>query len=85
MVMSRDKRRALRLLAAAPNGATEAIMLAHGFTVEMLGRLVLDGHATASATTNVPIVVPSATLLHAPAVDYRVYGCSRHYGSDRWQ
>jgi hypothetical protein len=48
MVMSRDKRRALRLLAAAPNGATEAIMLAHGFTVEMLGRLVLDGHATAT-------------------------------------
>jgi hypothetical protein len=29
MAMSRDQRRALRLLAAAPNGATEAIMLAH--------------------------------------------------------
>jgi hypothetical protein len=26
----------------------EAIMLAHGFTVETLGRLVLDGHATAT-------------------------------------
>jgi hypothetical protein len=48
MVMSRDKRRALRLLAAAPNGATEAIMLAHGFTVEMLGRLVMDEQATAT-------------------------------------
>jgi len=31
-----DQRRAFRLLAAAPNGATEAIMLAHGFTIEML-------------------------------------------------
>jgi hypothetical protein len=39
MAMSRDQYRALRLLAAAPNGATEAIMLAHGFTVETLGRL----------------------------------------------
>jgi hypothetical protein len=48
MAMSRDKRRALRLLAAAPNGATEAIMLAHGFTVETLRRLVLDGQATAT-------------------------------------
>jgi hypothetical protein len=48
MAMSAERLRALRLLAAAPNGATEAIMLAHGFTVEMLGRLVLDGHATAT-------------------------------------
>jgi hypothetical protein len=36
------------LLADSPLGATEAIMLAHGFTVETLGRLVLDGHATAT-------------------------------------
>jgi hypothetical protein len=39
MAMSRDQRRALRLLAAAPNGATEATMLAHGFTIEMLDAL----------------------------------------------
>jgi hypothetical protein len=41
------QRRALRLLAAAPNGATEAIMLAHGFTIGMLDALVRDGLATA--------------------------------------
>jgi hypothetical protein len=43
-----DQRRALRVLAGSPHGCTEAIMLAHGFTVETLGRLVLDGHATAT-------------------------------------
>jgi hypothetical protein len=40
--------RALRLLAGSPHGCTEAIMLAHGFTTEILGRLVLDGLATAT-------------------------------------
>jgi hypothetical protein len=39
------------LLAAAPNGATEAIMLAHGFTIEMLTVLVRDGLATATPET----------------------------------
>jgi hypothetical protein len=43
-----EQNRALRLLAGSPVGYTEAIMLAHGFTVETLGRLVLDGHATAT-------------------------------------
>jgi hypothetical protein len=46
-----EQHRALRLLAAAPNGATEAIMLAHGFTVEILERLVLDGLATTTLGT----------------------------------
>jgi hypothetical protein len=36
MALNCDQRRALRSLADAPNGATEAIMLAHGFSVEML-------------------------------------------------
>jgi hypothetical protein len=31
-----SRRRALELLAAAPDGRTEGIMLAHGFTVELL-------------------------------------------------
>jgi hypothetical protein len=31
-----DSRRALELLAASPDGCTEALMLAHGFTVELL-------------------------------------------------
>jgi hypothetical protein len=47
MAMSRDQRRALRLLAGSPLGVTEAIMLAHGFTIEMLDALVRDGLATA--------------------------------------
>jgi hypothetical protein len=47
MVLNRDRHRALRLLAAAPNGATEAIMLAHGFTISLPDDLVLRGLATA--------------------------------------
>jgi hypothetical protein len=38
-----EQRRALRLLARHPNGCTEAIMLAHGFTIDMLGELAAGG------------------------------------------
>jgi hypothetical protein len=34
------RRRALELLAASPDGATEAIMFAHGFTIDLLVELV---------------------------------------------
>ena len=44
-----DRRRALELLAASPGGCTEAIMLAHGFTVYQLAELVRAGLATATA------------------------------------
>jgi hypothetical protein len=37
----------LQLLARSPTGCTETLMLAHGFSAEMLGRLVLDGLASA--------------------------------------
>src|ERR1700681_1671711 len=47
MAVSGEQRRALRLLAGAPLGATEAIMLAHGITNTMLAALVQDGLATA--------------------------------------
>jgi hypothetical protein len=43
------RRRALELLAGSHDGATEAIMLAHGFTIEMLVDLVRAGLATAKA------------------------------------
>jgi len=33
-----DRRRALELLAASPEGCTEAIMLAHGFSLRLDGR-----------------------------------------------
>jgi hypothetical protein len=45
--LSADRRRALKVLAASPNGCTEALMLAHGFKLELLGDLILDGLATA--------------------------------------
>jgi hypothetical protein len=58
--------RALRLLAGSPLGCTEAIMLAHGFEVETLGRLVLDGFATATPGTvnaaRLPIKVKWLTI-----------------------
>jgi hypothetical protein len=44
-----DRRRALELLAASPDGCSEAIMIAHGFTVEQLVKLVHTGLATAKA------------------------------------
>jgi hypothetical protein len=44
-----DRRRALELLAASRDGATEAIMRAHGFTGEQMVELVRDGLASATA------------------------------------
>ena len=43
-----NRRRALELLAGSRDGATEAIMLAHGFTVELLVELIRAGLATAT-------------------------------------
>ena len=42
-MVGNPRRRALELLAASPDGCTEAIMLAHGFTVEMLVELIRAG------------------------------------------
>jgi hypothetical protein len=47
--VSADRRRALALLAASPDGCTEAIMLAHGFTVELMVGLIRARLATAKA------------------------------------
>jgi hypothetical protein len=44
-----DRRRALELLAASSDGCSEAIMLAHGFTIEQMVELVRAGLATATA------------------------------------
>jgi hypothetical protein len=43
-----DRRRALELLAASHDGVTEAIMRAHGFTVEQMVELVRSGLASAT-------------------------------------
>ena len=49
--MTRDERRALRLLASEAHGVTEALMLAHGFRREMLAGLVLAGLVTVVTET----------------------------------
>jgi hypothetical protein len=41
------RRRALELLAASRDGCTEAIMLAHGFSIDLMVELVNAGLATA--------------------------------------
>jgi hypothetical protein len=41
-----ERRRARELLAASPDGCSEAIMLAHGFTVDFLVELIRTGMAT---------------------------------------
>ena len=43
-----DQRRALELLAGNPYGLTEAVLQAHGFTIELLVDLIRDGLASAA-------------------------------------
>jgi hypothetical protein len=44
-----DRRRALELLASCRDGCSEAIMRAHGFSIDMMVELVNAGLATATA------------------------------------
>jgi hypothetical protein len=44
-----DERRMLALLAASDDGCTEAILLAHGFAVDLIDGIVSAGLATATA------------------------------------
>jgi hypothetical protein len=44
-----DRRRALELLASCRDGCTEAIMMAHGFSIEQMVELVRAGVASATA------------------------------------
>jgi hypothetical protein len=45
-LLNSERHRALRVLEKAPNGCTEALMLAHRFTAELLDRMVAEGVAT---------------------------------------
>jgi hypothetical protein len=63
--MRAERHRALRLLAGSPLGVTEAIMLAHGFTNELLDALVRDGLATATPETVRPIEVVRVQITDA--------------------
>jgi hypothetical protein len=44
--VSHEQRRALKKLAGSPRGLTEHLLMAHGFSVEMLSGLVLAELAT---------------------------------------
>jgi len=46
-----ERRGALGILADAPHGLTEGLMLAHGLTVETIASLVRDGLATTRPET----------------------------------
>ena len=59
-----SRRRALELLASCPDGCTEAILLAHGFTLKFIVELVGAGLATAQSEH----VVASARAFEAPRV-----------------
>jgi len=54
----RDQRRALRELASAPEGMTEALMLAHGFPLPLLVDLCIAGLAIATPERMVAGVRP---------------------------
>ena len=66
---SATRRRALELLAASRDGCTEATMVAHGFTIEMMVDLVCDGLASAHVervvADNHTIEVACAKITHA--------------------
>jgi hypothetical protein len=52
MRLSREQRRALKMLADAPRGVGEEVLvIAHGFSAEMLAGLVLAGLATVVTET----------------------------------
>jgi hypothetical protein len=69
-----------------PLGVTEAIMLAHGFTIEMLTVLVRDGWATATpeivhaAPAYAPAAASSAPTPGRTGGSKAVAGCSRSAG-----
>ena len=58
---SREQRRTLQVLADAPRGISEEVLVvAHGFLAEMLDGLVLAGFATVAAETRT--VGPGVTI-----------------------
>jgi hypothetical protein len=62
MRLSREQRRALKTLANTPRGVSEEVLvIAHGFSAETLGGLVLAGLAT--------VVTETKTVLRGLTVD----------------
>jgi len=56
-----DRRRALELLAASPDGCTEALMIAHGFTIEQIVFVLLHSGRTHARGLDISFVHSSAT------------------------
>jgi hypothetical protein len=62
MRLSREQRRALKMLADAPRGVSEEVLvIAHGFSAETLTGLVLTGLAT--------VVIETKTVLRGLTID----------------
>jgi hypothetical protein len=62
MRLSREQRRALKMLADAPRGVSEEVLvIAHGFSAETLGGLVLAGLAM--------VVTETKTVLRGLTID----------------
>jgi hypothetical protein len=62
MRLSREQRRALKMLADAPRGVSEEVLvIAHGFSAETVGGLVLAGLAT--------VVTETKTVLRGLTID----------------
>jgi hypothetical protein len=51
-----EHRRALQLMAGAPDGCTEAEMLTHGFELAALGDLMFRGLALAAPRDTLPVM-----------------------------
>ena len=60
---SAERRRPLELFAAPRDGSTEAIMLAQGFSIEMMAELINAGFATAQTERIVAGSVQSERVL----------------------
>jgi hypothetical protein len=63
------RRRALELLAASRDGATEALLVAHGFTIDFLVELIHAGLETAKSER----VVAAGRIDRPPQLHQRVF------------
>jgi len=80
-----EQRRALRLLACNPFGATEAIMHVHGFTLPIFAKLVRAGLATVQSETGKAIAVGRIRITEAGRRWVEDAGKSERRGPNRWK
>jgi hypothetical protein len=51
VILTLERRRMLRVLARCPDGCSEAVLMAYGFSIEFIANVVFDGFATAEPST----------------------------------